>query len=69
MTLKREVKIGSPIRIAVLYLSGLGQLLFGIFSFPVECSGDQQCNWPSNHTAFTEKVFMNWMHLKEGFKH
>jgi len=29
MTLKRQVKIGTPIRVAVLYLSGLGQLLFG----------------------------------------
>jgi hypothetical protein len=29
MTQKRQVKIGTPIRIAVLYLSGLGQLLFG----------------------------------------
>jgi hypothetical protein len=29
--MKRQVKIGTPTRVAVLYLSGLGQLLFGFF--------------------------------------
>jgi hypothetical protein len=31
MTLRRQVNIGIRIRVAVLYLLGLGQLLFGVF--------------------------------------
>jgi len=30
MTLRRQVNIGIRIRVAVLYLVGLGQLLFGV---------------------------------------